>query len=139
MMRFTLSIVTLIIGLVLVGAVGWQVSMAQEEEYNLAHEDVFGNLRRPQVFFSHEIHVDNLEDGGCGKCHHSPDDDTGQLVYIDGDEQPCAECHGLQKEDRILALREAYHTNCTGCHRDLIKSGNLQSGPTTCGECHRKN
>ncbi|KPJ79186.1 MAG: hypothetical protein AMJ54_00455 [Deltaproteobacteria bacterium SG8_13] len=115
------------------------MSMAQEEEYILAHEDVFGNLRRPQVGFSHETHVDKLEDGGCGKCHHAPDDKTGQLGYIDGDEQPCMECHGLQKANRIPALREAYHANCTGCHRDQIKSGNLQSGPTTCGGCHRKN
>jgi hypothetical protein len=138
-MRFTLSIVTLIIGLVLVGAVGWQKSMAQEEEYILAHEDVFGKLRRPQVGFSHVNHVDKLEDGGCGQCHHTPDDETGQLAYIEGDEQPCLECHGLQQEDRIPALREAYHANCTGCHRSLIKSGNLPSGPTTCGGCHPKN
>ena len=137
-MRIQLSIAALITGLLLAVAVGWQPSMAQEEEYTLAHQDVFGNLRRPPVDFSHENHVDNLEDGGCGKCHHTPDEKTGQLTYVEDDERSCTECHGLQKEDRIPALREAYHGNCTGCHRNEIKSGNLNGGPTTCGGCHRK-
>jgi len=137
-MRIKLSILALSIGLVLLGAVGWQASMAQEEEYILAHEDVFGKLRRPQVGFSHENHAKSLEDSGCGVCHHTPDDKTGQLVYIEGDERSCKECHGLQKEDRTPALREAFHGSCTNCHRNQINSDNLKSGPTTCGGCHRK-
>ena len=137
-MRIKLSILALIIGPVLVGAIGWQVSMAQEEQYILAHEDVFGNLRRPQVTFSHENHVESLEDAGCGVCHHTPDDKTGQLITIEGDERSCKQCHGLQKERSTPALREAYHGNCTGCHRSQKRSGNLNSGPTTCGGCHRK-
>ena len=137
-MRIKLSILALLIGMVLLGAVGWQASMAQEEEYILAHEDVFGKLRRPQVGFSHENHVESLEDKGCGVCHHAPDDKTGELVYIEGDERTCKECHDFKKQGGIPALREAYHENCTGCHRTQIRSGNLKSGPTTCGGCHRK-
>ena len=137
MMRIKLSILGLLISLVLLGVVGWQASMAQEEEYILAHEDVFGKLRRPQVGFSHENH-ESLDDNGCGACHHTPDDKTGALVYIEGDERSCKECHDLQKQGNIPALREAYHGNCTGCHRTQIRSGNLKSGPTTCGGCHRK-
>ena len=136
-MRVKLLILTLFIGSVLVGAVGWQATMAQEETYILAHEDVFGSLRRPQVDFSHESHTESLEDGGCGLCHHTPDENNGRLEYVEGDERKCKECHGLQKEDNTPALREAYHGNCTGCHRDQIKSGIHESGPTTCGECHR--
>jgi len=67
-----LSILAITMGLVLVGAVGWQVSMAQEADYILAHEDVFGDLRRPQVSFSHETHAESLEKNGCGVCHHTP-------------------------------------------------------------------
>jgi hypothetical protein len=137
-MRIKLSILALLISLVLPGAVGWQASIAQEEEYILAHEDVFGKLRRPQVVFSHENHVESLEDTGCGVCHHTPDDKTGQLVYIEGDDRSCKECHGLQKEGNAHALREAFHGSCTNCHRNQIKSDNLKSGPTTCGGCHRK-
>jgi len=112
--------------------------MAQEEVYILAHEDVFGSLRRPEVSFSHEDHTVSLENSGCGVCHHTPDDKTGQLVYIEGDERPCKECHDFQKEDNAPALREAFHRNCTNCHRNQIKSDNLKSGPTTCGGCHKK-
>ena len=137
-MRIKLSILTVIIGSVIVGAVGWQPSMAQEEVYILAHKDVFGSLRRPEVSFSHEDHTVSLENSGCGVCHHTPDDKTGQLVYSEGDESSCMECHGFQKEAGTPALREAFHGSCTNCHRNQIKSGNLKSGPTTCGGCHRK-
>lgn len=137
-MRIKLSILALLIGLVLLGAVDWQASMAQEKEYTLAHKDVFGKLRRPQVVFSHENHAESLDDKGCGVCHHAPDDDTGQLAYIEGEERSCKECHGLQKEDRTPALREAFHGSCTDCHRNQINSDKLKSGPTTCGGCHKK-
>ena len=127
-----------IIGLILMGAIDWQGSMAQESDYILAHVDVFGNLRRPEVSFSHEIHAESLESSGCGVCHHAPDDRTGKLVYIEGEETTCKECHDLQEEAGIPALIEAFHGSCTDCHRNQIKSGNLKSGPTTCGGCHRK-
>jgi hypothetical protein len=137
-MRIKLSVSVFLIGLVLIAAAGWPGAMAQEEEYILAHEDIFGNLRRPKVGFPHEKHTERLEDGGCGVCHHTPDDEDGQLAYIEGDERSCKECHGLQKEDSAPALREAFHGNCTNCHRNQIKSGRLKGGPTTCGGCHRK-
>ena len=137
-MRIRLLILTLLIGVVLAGLVGWQSTMAQEDEYILAHTDVFGKLRRPPVVFSHESHVESLGDEGCGVCHHTPDDETGRLAYVEGDERSCTECHGLQKEDRIPALREAFHGSCTRCHRNQTNSHNLKSGPTTCGGCHRK-
>ena len=137
-MRIKLLILAITIGLVLVGAVGWQASMAQEADYILAHEDVFGRLRRPEVSFSHEIHAESLEKSGCGVCHHTPDDKTGQPVYSEGDERSCKECHDLQEEAGIPALREAFHGSCTDCHRNQIKSGNPKSGPTTCGGCHQR-
>jgi hypothetical protein len=137
-MRIKPSILAITIGLVLVGAVGWQVSLAQEADYILAHEDIFGNLRRPEVSFSHEIHAESLENDGCGVCHHAPDDQTGKLVYSEGEETTCKECHDLQKESGIPALREAFHGRCTDCHRNQIKSGALKSGPTTCGGCHKR-
>ena len=112
--------------------------MAQEDEYNLAYTDVFGKLRRPQVKFSHAIHSDNLADAGCGICHHNPDNKTGKLVYIEGEELSCRECHDAQKEDDEPALREAFHGSCTVCHRDMIKADKQKAGPTTCGGCHKR-
>ena len=137
-MRTKILIATIIVGLVLAGVAGWRASMAQEADYILAHEDAFGKLRRPPVSFSHESHTKSLETDGCGVCHHTPDDTTGRLVYVEGEETSCKECHELQEEAGIPALREAYHGNCTTCHRKQIKSGSLKSGPTTCGGCHKK-
>ena len=137
-MRFMRVMLAFTIGLVLADVVGWQVSLAQEDEYILAHEDVFGSLRRPEVNFSHKIHEESLDDGGCASCHHTPNEKTGRLEYIEGEELTCKECHDVRKVDDIPALREAFHGNCTGCHRKQIKSGNLESGPTTCGGCHKK-
>ena len=137
-MRHKYGMLAILIGLFLAVAVGWQISMAQEADYILAHDDVFGSLRRPEVAFSHERHEESLDDGGCASCHHTPDDKTGRLAYIEGDKRSCKECHDVNKVDDIPALREAFHGNCTSCHRKQIKSGNLESGPTTCGGCHKK-
>ena len=137
-MRKRSFMVAILVGLLLTGALSRTAPMAQEDEYNLAYTDVFGNLRRPLVKFSHEIHSDNLADAGCGICHHSPDDKIGKLVYIEGEELSCKECHDAQKENREPALREAFHGSCTVCHRDMIKTGKQKTGPTTCGGCHKK-
>ena len=126
----------LIIGSVLWSLTVWTDSIAQEDDYNLAHRDILGKLRRPPVSFSHEIHSDALEDSGCGICHHVQDDKTGQLVYEDGEELSCKECHGRQKDNRKPALREAFHGSCTKCHRQFIKNNKPKTGPTTCGGCH---
>jgi len=128
----------LILGSVLWGIAFWTNSSAQEAEYNLAHMDIFGKLRRPPVSFSHEIHSETLEEEGCGICHHVADGQTGKLVYVEGEELSCKECHGRQKENNQPALREAFHGSCTACHRRLIKNSNPKSGPTTCGGCHIK-
>jgi hypothetical protein len=137
-MRINRILTIFIIISVLLGMTGWTASIAQEDEYTLAHGDVFGKLRRPNVYFSHEIHSESLSDTGCGVCHHVRDDKTGQLVYAEGDELSCKECHVSQKENGKPALREAYHGSCTVCHRSRIKSNESKSGPTTCGGCHQK-
>ena len=125
-------------GLLLIGALSLTASKAQEDEYDLGDTDVFGSLRRPMVKFSHAVHSDSLVEAGCGACHHSRDDKTGKLVYIEGEELSCKECHDTQKENHKPALREAFHGSCTVCHRDMIKTDRHNTGPTTCGGCHKK-
>jgi hypothetical protein len=107
-----------------------------EEMMEIGHEDVFGRLKRPPVQFPHDLHMEALEDPGCGACHHAPDPDTGKLVYVEGEETGCIECHQAGKQDGTPALREAYHGSCNTCHRQRIRA-RMPSGPTTCGECHQ--
>jgi hypothetical protein len=128
----------LIIGCVLAGIAAWTISGAQEAEYNLAYQDIFGKLRRPQVSFSHEIHAETLEETGCGVCHHMQDEQSGKPVYREGEELSCLECHIRQQDNHKPGLREAFHGSCTACHRRLIKNNRPKSGPTTCGGCHKK-
>ncbi len=137
-MRKRPFILMIFVGLFLTGAVSRTASMAQEDEYNLAYTEVFGKLRRPQVGFSHVNHSDHLAEAGCGICHHNPDDKTGKLVYLEGEELSCRECHEAQRKNHKPALREAYHGSCTVCHRDMIKTDRDKTGPTTCGGCHKK-
>ena len=113
-------------------------AFAQEDDYILAHETTFGKLRRPPVMFSHEGHMDTLAEKGCGACHHQRDEESGRLVYVEGEELSCWECHDRKKNNQTPALQSAYHASCTACHRELIKQKRADSGPTTCGECHVK-
>ena len=137
MRRRHLMVVILVV-LLLMGTLSLTASLAQEDEYDLGDTDVFGSLRRPMVKFSHAVHSDSLTDAGCGVCHHSRDDKTGKLVYIEGEELSCKECHDARKENHKPALREAFHGSCTVCHRDRIKTDKHNTGPTTCGGCHKK-
>ena len=114
-------------------------TLAQEDSYELAHTDIFGELRRPFVTFAHDIHSHTLGDNGCGLCHHVADQNTGWLIYREGEELACKECHAARNTAGQTALREAYHGSCTACHRRMIKKTNKKTGPTTCGECHKKN
>ena len=119
--------------------IGENTSWAQEDIYTLAHGDIFAELRRAPVVFSHGIHEEALDAEGCGICHHVPDKQTGKLIYVEDEELPCKECHGAKRKATSSALREAYHGSCTLCHRALRKDENKKSGPTTCGECHKTN
>ncbi len=128
----------LALGICLIIAIGWNDSVAQEDSYDLAHADIFGKLRRASVIFAHDIHSDTLAGEGCGICHHGLDQNTGGLIYREGEEVTCKECHAAQQAAGQLALREAYHGSCTAGHRRLIKVNNKKTGPTTCGGCHKK-
>ena len=112
------------------------VACGQEDVYQIQYSDVFGDLRRPMVEFPHDLHIEALEDIGCGACHHAPDPDTGALVYMEDEETSCIECHGADSQGDTPALREAFHGSCTVCHRRIRKTEGASAGPTTCGECH---
>ena len=111
---------------------------AQEDTLTIGHEDIFGKLKRPAVNFPHDIHMDAFADQDCGVCHHSYDEASGSLTYETGNEGYCKDCHTAEQDGNMPALREAFHGSCTVCHRKTIKAKADKSGPTTCGECHKK-
>lgn len=136
-MKKTGSMILILLCACLIAASLIQYAGAQESSYRIAYTDVFGKLRRPSIEFDHATHEEALEKQGCGACHHAPDEDSGKLVYIQDEEVSCSECHSTTDQDGAPALREAFHSSCTGCHRQMKKEQNAFKGPTTCGECHR--
>jgi hypothetical protein len=110
---------------------------AQQNEDMIEHKDIFGKLQRPPAAFSHDLHMSSFEDQSCGVCHHVLDESSGELVYREGEEFACTDCHEKAAKGRVPGLREAYHGSCTACHRSMLNNF-MNSGPTTCGQCHPK-
>lgn len=108
----------------------------QEEELVLDNPDAYVEKHRPPVSFPHELHMGELE---CLECHHDFDEDGENVLDEDlleeGNEEIfCASCHDAGTE---VDLKEAFHRQCMGCHRDLRKAGEVIA-PELCGECHVK-
>ncbi len=112
--------------------------LAQDEDVSdpIAYT-LFSNQKRPSPEFDHTLHEDSLGDDGCAKCHHILNEETKILIYSEGEEAACSECHTAQLDGDILALKEANHASCNKCHRQMKKQKKT-TGPTTCGECHKK-
>lgn len=76
------------------------------------------------VTFSHDMHSLVAED--CAVCHHrSP---AGQTPA-------CGKCHRASadsKKSGMPGLKDAYHGQCIGCHKEM------DMGPRGCTECHAK-
>jgi predicted CXXCH cytochrome family protein len=98
---------------------------------------LFETPERPVPSFDHTLHEDTIGEESCAKCHHVFDTKEDKLIYSEGDEAVCSECHTEKEQDNTIALREASHKSCTGCHR-AMKKDKKTAGPTTCGECHKK-
>jgi hypothetical protein len=116
----------------------WQPTLpAAQGAQKSAALAVFSNEKRPEPQFDHTRHEESLGESGCARCHHVFDKEQNKLVYAEGEESACYECHLDQQDKNTLSLRDASHAGCTGCHRALKKQ-NKPAGPTTCGECHKK-
>ncbi|RJP25253.1 MAG: hypothetical protein C4529_01305 [Deltaproteobacteria bacterium] len=76
---------------------------------------------KPAVTFNHKAHGEKI--GKCAECHHKD---------AAGKEQKCFSCHKAEKGKDAVALKDAMHTKCKGCHQKEKK------GPTKCGDCHKK-
>ncbi len=78
---------------------------------------------KPPVVFPHKAHADRIKN--CAECHHKD---------AAGKEQKCFNCHKAEKAGAAVALKDAMHTKCKGCHsKDATKKA-----PTKCDGCHKK-
>ncbi len=72
------------------------------------------------VAFDHKAHT---KAAGCKTCHHE-------------DQSACSECHEKTAGD-APSLKSAYHDNCKGCHKRLVKENPESLAPTKCAGCHK--
>jgi hypothetical protein len=81
--------------------------------------------KMPPVVFSHAVHVEK-EKLDCAKCHHKDPQDP----------KACTTCHGKEAKGAQLAAKDAFHTRCQTCHKEMVAKG--LKPPTKCTECHKK-
>ncbi len=101
------------------------------------------------VRFSHKKHTTEYSIT-CGECHH---DSNGKTLNIkEGDDvDKCVVCHtntgklpkdkSLTKKEKIAMYhKEAVHSACKKCHRNVNKKveEGLKIAPTGCKDCHKK-
>lgn len=97
-------------------------------ENGLATMDIsYLKNRLKPVSFSHKSHFDNV--GDCKSCHHYSAPDSAGLY------PSCSTCHWKPGDEKTRAkglpsLKDAYHIQCLGCHKD--------AGPEylNCTVCH---
>lgn len=92
--------------------------------------------RKGAVIFTHMMHAEDYFID-CLECHHRYED--GENVWMEGDPvDKCITCHSpLKSEEKAKNLRLAFHNNCKGCHRKMVKDEIAEDAPyMKCRECH---
>ncbi|MBW1688853.1 MAG: cytochrome C [Deltaproteobacteria bacterium] len=86
----------------------------------------------------HYRHVEAARDE-CKACHHVYDEAAKKLVYAEGKESSCRDCHREETKENRSAFKLAAHQACIGCHREPpaeFKSDPDAPGPQQCAGCH---
>jgi hypothetical protein len=96
-------------------------------------------LARQPFGFDKSLHYRHIKatDEKCDACHHLYDEAAEKLVYVEGEESSCRDCHREEKEEKRSAFEVAAHEACIGCHRDPppgIQTDDV--GPQLCAGCH---
>ena len=77
------------------------------------------------VTFSHDTHVEKQKIE-CVTCHHkNPENPTA-----------CTTCHEKEAKGKTPSARDAFHTRCITCHKEMAAKG--MHAPAKCMECHKK-
>ena len=87
--------------------------------------------------FGKSLHFRHVQANGekCGTCHHEYDQKEKKLIYTKGNEGACIYCHKDVPVENTLAIKEAAHYQCIGCHREK-SAKNQKAGPVDCLSCH---
>jgi hypothetical protein len=73
----------------------------------------------------------------CEPCHHVYDEKAEKLVYIEGQENPCRDCHREVTSDNRSSFRLAAHESCLDCHLEVSSTRpDDRVGPVACRGCH---
>lgn len=132
-MKYSMNTIRILFAFFLFVLTG-QVPASAQDSTSL---NILSSQKRPAPEFDHDLHIGSLGDTECGKCHHVFDEDKNTLTYSEGEESACTDCHQSEPTNGSLSLKDASHASCTDCHRKTKKEKRA-SGPTTCGECHKK-
>ena len=90
-----------------------------------------------KIDFNKSLHYRHVKanDKKCERCHHKYDKQAKKLVYVKGEESACVYCHKASAVENTPPLKQAFHFECIGCHRDNLAK-NKQAGPVGCVGCH---
>jgi hypothetical protein len=90
-----------------------------------------------KITFDKSLHYRHIKALGenCERCHHEYDKQAHKLVHIKGQEGACIYCHKDKPVGNTLALEQASHLQCIGCHRDR-RAAHQKAGPVECVGCH---
>lgn len=66
----------------------------------------------------------------CALCHHQYDETQQKLVYVEGEERSCRDCHRDTTAENRISMRLASHDKCVNCHV------RRQQGVRDCAGCH---
>jgi len=110
--------------------------LAQSDKITFDPLKAFGKSKRPPVTFAHNRHA---EAGlSCKGCHHVYENGKNVLDESKLEEGNqgirCSACHGPKFK---IGLEQAFHDQCIGCHKRLLKE-KKKTGPRFCGQCHVK-
>jgi hypothetical protein len=89
--------------------------------------------------FDTSLHYRHLKAnaGKCDPCHHIFDDKAKKLVYVEGKENPCRDCHREKTEENRSSFKIAAHEACIRCHQEkAVAHPGEPVGPQFCAGCH---
>lgn len=108
---------------------------ADEAPLILDNPEAFPKNQRQAVTFPHETHMQMVD---CLSCHHDYVDGKNTLgAEMLEETDPAIRCASCHAGNTVVNLKDAFHQQCLGCHRQMRKSGEA-TAPELCGECHQR-